>query len=397
MKIVIAAPYPRDLNKVRGGVEAVILYLAEGLRKFKDLNLHVVTLAGGIKKVKTVTSDRLTVHYLPAVSRFSYLNIYLDIWRLKQKIISLSPDVINAHIAGAYVLAALGSKYPTIVTLHGVRYREVETYKNAFIRFYRGWQIAKTERSSVVNARHIIAISPYIIEEFGDLVRADVDYIENPVSNKFFSVTDRSQPFHILFAGIISPRKQVLQLLQAVAIVRQSIPNVRLRLAGDKYDPFDKHGQYFSELHAFIAKEQLAENVSFLGNLSEDELIEEYEKCSLLALPSVQETTPMVIMQAMAAAKAVVATRVGGIPYQVQDGLTGLLVDVGDVAALAEALTNLLKNDTLRVNMGERGKEIAEKRFRTRLVAEKTREVYYRVAGHNKSSVYSPMDVFNEN
>lgn len=386
MKIVIVAPYPGDVNKVRGGVEAVILYLTEGLRKFKDLNLHVVTLAGGIKKEKTASSDRFTVHYLPAVSRLSYLNVYLNIWRLKQKIISLAPDVINAHVAGEYVLAALRSNYPTIVTLHGIRHREVETYKSAFKRFYRGWQISRIERSSVNNAQHIIAISPYIVEEFCDLIQADVDYIENPVSNDFFCVADRTQPNQILFAGIISPRKQVLQLLQAVAIVRQTIPTVRLRLAGDKYDSFDKHGQYFNELQAFIAREQLAKNVCFIGNLPEEELLKEYEECSLLALPSVQETTPMVIMQAMAAGKAVVATRVGGIPYQVQDGLTGSLVDSEDVSALAEALTKLLLNNTLRATMGQKGREIAEQRFKASIVAEKTREVYYRIAANKKSS-----------
>jgi glycosyltransferase involved in cell wall biosynthesis len=162
--------------------------------------------------------------------------------------------------------------------------------------------------------------------------------------------------------------------------VRRSVPTAQLRLAGDKKNPI-YGGRYFAELQELVAREQLGGNVRFLGSLSEGELLKEYMECSLLVLPSVQETTPMVIMQAMAAGKAVVATRVGGIPYLVEEGQTGLLVDSGDVPALAEAIIRLLRKDTLRVAMGQKGREVAEQRFRARAVAEKTREVFYRVAG----------------
>ena len=91
----------------------------------------------------------------------------------------------------------------------------------------------------------------------------------------------------------------------------------------------------------------------------------------------------MVIMQAMAAGKAAVSTRVGGIPYLAQDGQTGLLVDSGDVPALAEALVRLLKDDALRADMGRKAKQVAERRFRARVVAERTREVLYRIVGRS--------------
>lgn len=380
MKVVIVGPYPRNVEKIRGGVEAVILYLTEGLQHFTDLDLHVVTLQNGIQQETTFSSDRLTVHYLPSASRLSYLTFYLNRWRLKRKMTSIAPDVINAHVAGEYVEAAFQTHCPTVVTLHGIRHREVKTFRSAFSRLYKGWHIARTERFCVKNARHIIAISPYILAEFGDLISADAHHIENPIADRFFALEGRSQPDRILFAGVIIPRKQVLELLQAMVEVRRSVPTAQLRLAGDKKNPIDG-GRYFAELQELIAREQLGEKVRFLGSLSEGELLKEYMECSLLVLPSVQETAPMVIMQAMAAGKAVVATRVGGVPYLVQDGRTGLLVDSGDIPALAEALIRLLKNDTLRAEMGQRAKEVAEQRFRARAVAEKTREVYYRAAG----------------
>ena len=380
MKVVIVGPYPEDVNQVRGGVEGVLLYLTEGLQHFEDLDLHVVTLREGIQRAKAASWGDLTAHYLPRASHLSYLAFYVNRWRLKKKITSIAPDVIDAHEAGEYAAAALQTGCPTVVTLHGIRHREMKI-KSGFSRLYRGWQIAWMERFCVRNARHIISISPYIREEFGGLIGGAVYGVENPIARKFFDLEDRAQPGQILFAGLLCPRKQVMELLQAIATVRRSIPTVQLRLAGDKSGG-DKGG-YFAALQEFIAREGLGENVRFLGSLPEDELLKEYAACSLLALPSVQETAPMVIMQAMAAGKAVVSTRVGGIPYLVEDSQTGLLVDRGDVPALAEALIKLLKNDALRVEMGKRAREIAGQRFRAGVVAEKTREILYRISGRS--------------
>ena len=72
--------------------------------------------------------------------------------------------------------------------------------------------------------------------------------------------------------------------------------------------------------------------------LDEKAIMREFSDCSVLALPSVQETAPMVIAQAMAAAKPVVATFVGGIAEMVRDGETGILVRKGDTNSLSDSL-----------------------------------------------------------
>lgn len=377
MKVAIVAPYPLDVARIRGGVEAVVVYLVESLQQFDDLDLHVVTLKRGIERERTVSSGRLTVHYLPEAAHLSYLTFYLNRRRLRKRIVSIAPDVVNAHVAGQYAAAAFQTPYRTVVTLHGIIHREIGL-KSATTRI-KGWTAVMRERACVRRARDIISISPYVLEEFGDLIKAKVYPIENPISDKFFNLEDRSQPGRVLFAGIINRRKQVVQMLEAIAIARRSVPSVQLFLAGGKSSV--DGGRYFAQVQEVIARERLGENVHFLGSLSEDELLKEYMACSLLALPSLQETTPMVIMQAMAAGKAVVATRVGGVPYQVKDGQTGLLVESGDVPALAEAIVRLLRDDDLRIAMGQKGREVAEQRFRAGVVAEKTRQVYYRVAG----------------
>ena len=105
-------------------------------------------------------------------------------------------------------------------------------------------------------------------------------------------------------------------------------------------------------------------------------MAEEYARSAIVALPSKQETAPVAVAEAMATGRPVVATRVCGVPYMVEDGGSGILVEHGDVAALAGALSRLLRDRELRVQMGQRGREIAESRFRAAHIACQTHEVY---------------------
>ena len=87
----------------------------------------------------------------------------------------------------------------------------------------------------------------------------------------------------------------------------------------------------------------------------------------------------MVVEQAMAAGKPVVATRVGGIPFLVEDRKSGILVEYGDISGLAEAITSVLRNPEVAREMGRRGQEIATTRFELSAIVDKTKKVYQEV------------------
>ena len=116
--------------------------------------------------------------------------------------------------------------------------------------------------------------------------------------------------------------------------------------------------------------------VTMLGPLRTEDLLEEYRRASVFVLASEQETSPMVIAEAMAASVPVVATRVGGIPHLVDDGRTGLLVAPGDVASLAGAIRGLLADEPRRAEFARRSHLRAQERFRLADVAARVREVY---------------------
>src|SRR5262249_8887118 len=156
----------------------------------------------------------------------------------------------------------------------------------------------------------------------------------------FFSADDETEPGRLLYSGWVIRLKRLLDLLQALDKVRNRFPNTTLRVAGGTPD-----AEYLRLVKEWITTHDLERNVALLGPRSQAELVEEYKKCALLVLPSGQENSPMVIGEAMAVGKPVVATRVGGVPYLIDDGQTGFVVDVGDVDTLADRILTILSDD----------------------------------------------------
>jgi len=382
MRVVMMGDYPRDPEHIGGGVEAVIVYLLKGLRQFDDLDLHVITLRSGITERTVAFHNGITAHYIPTNYRLDALTLNFYHKRLlRQELAALQPDLVHAHIAGIYPLAAFGLDFPCVLTLHGIRRREMALWRGWRNQLYRRWITTYQEWASVCAAKHIIAISPYYIrKEFGRIIQGKIYDIENPIHDHFFALERCEQPNRVLYAGHISVRKGILQLLQAVNLVRRWIPDLQVHLAG-RMDSDQE--AYIQKLRTYVHDHALEHCVHFLGPLDEASLLEEYARCALLVLPSRQETAPMVIQQAMAARVPVVATRVGGVDYLVDHGRTGFVVEFGDIRGLAEAMARLLADTKLRARMGAAGRDEAERRFRATVVARQTREVYDQILGRS--------------
>ena len=101
-----------------------------------------------------------------------------------------------------------------------------------------------------------------------------------------------------------------------------------------------------------------------------------FAEAHIVVLPSYFEGTPTVLLEAAASARPVVATDIHGIRDVVTDGETGLLVPVGDVAALQEAMAKLIADASLRRKMGRKAREVAEQRFGQDKINARTIEVY---------------------
>jgi glycosyltransferase involved in cell wall biosynthesis len=152
----------------------------------------------------------------------------------------------------------------------------------------------------------------------------------------------------LLFVGRMAAIKGLPMLLEAVAALRPRHPDLRLVLAGDGPDR--------ASLAADAAAYGLGDSVTFTGYLSQDAVAAQLAAADIFVLPSFAEGVPVVLMEAMASRKPVLATRVAGVAELVEDGVAGYLVPPGDPASLADGLERLIADPALRARMGAAGR-----------------------------------------
>jgi glycosyltransferase involved in cell wall biosynthesis len=191
---------------------------------------------------------------------------------------------------------------------------------------------------------------------------------------------NKTGPKMILFLGRVRPEKGVHLLLQAANLmVRARGPSgVNFIIAG----PFgDFHSSrmasdYLSQLRSTIEQFSLQGVVKITGRLSAAQALEVLSQCDVFVLPSLTEAMPTSVLEAMCHGKPVVASRVGGIPEQVEDGRSGFLVEPGDARQLSERINFLLENPEVAEAMGSHGRRLARLRFSWDVIVEKILDVY---------------------
>ncbi len=175
----------------------------------------------------------------------------------------------------------------------------------------------------------------------------------------------------ILYLGALTYDKGVAHLIEAVRALREEETEVRLVLAGDSTEQFRR---YYRRLEPGTR-----EFVEVPGVVTEERKQELLAGCTALALPSRVDSFGIVMLEAWAAGKPVIAARAGGIPAVVDDGKNGLLVPFGDVAALRHAIRRLVERPDLAAALGAAGYEKLEAQYRWDKVYPQLLEVYDRV------------------
>jgi glycosyltransferase involved in cell wall biosynthesis len=169
--------------------------------------------------------------------------------------------------------------------------------------------------------------------------------------------------------GRLSPEKAQDLFLEAAARVVAERPGTRFLLVGD--------GPTRSELTAQAASLGIADAVVFCGNRSDIERI--YAAVDLVVIPSHLEGLPVVLLESMAAGTPVVATRVGAIPTVTEEGAAAALVDPGDPAGLAAAMTRVLTDAALRGRLITAASRRVRESYSSGAMARRYEEVYQRL------------------
>jgi len=383
LRIGLLAEYPWSEEEMnRGGVIQANYQLVEALSRTDEIDLRV--LAPTTRTATTV--ERRIGHgriiYYPQPRHDFRFGFYPTLLKLRRMIRDMGIDLVHAQAHPHLIVPAQRAGLPSVVTIHGILRNELPVNKASVswrhrlaVRTY-----ARVEARYLARLRNVIAITPEIEQIVREVSpRARVFRVDNPIGQHFFELSDNSARPVILFVGWVVHRKGVHVLLEALAGLETTVPGIQIRIAGAS----DRDPTYVRDLETRFRRSIESGKVVFLGPISQERLYDEMSRCRLFCLPSLAESAPLVISQAMAAGKPIVASRVGGIPHMIADGVTGLLCKPNDSADLVRCLSELLGQPEKLREMGRLGRAVAERRHSFASVSSRTIEVYRVIAGAN--------------
>lgn len=263
----------------------------------------------------------------------------------------------------------LPHRWPFVASIKGVLAEEL-TFERGGVRASL-WFQSRLERLNVQRAPRVLTTSQYargrIARHYG--VRAEkIAVVPELIDLEHWrdALAAAGPPAvwspTILTVCHLYPRKRVEVLLQALPRVLAAVPDARLHVVGV--------GPEAPRLEALRTSLGLEAAVTFLGQIPFAQLVREYRDCALFCLPSQQEGFGIVFLEAMAAARAVVACRAAAVPEVVPDGLAGRLVPPRDPAALAATLVDLLRDRDQAAALGQHGAAHVERYAAPRVAAE---------------------------
>lgn len=177
----------------------------------------------------------------------------------------------------------------------------------------------------------------------------------------------KREPEVVLYCGRIAPEKGWRQFLQAAAILAAD-PCISFIVAGD--------GNERRALRSMVRELGLDDRVALAGFVHHDRVAGLIARASVVVIPSIHEELGGTVLEAMALERPVVASRVGGIPEVVGDGITGMLVEPGDAEAIARSVRALLDDPELATRIATAGGAAVRERFDMLTLAHRMEEIY---------------------
>lgn len=258
-------------------------------------------------------------------------------------------DVVHIHVASdasfyrksVFVLQSRLRGLPVVMHVHGADfdtfYQQAGELKQAYIRRI----FALCSKVLVLSDYWKVFFQQHIIQD-------TVEVLHNGVYPQGFApcFTMPANLNRFLFLGRLGPRKGVYDLLAAVEqlVINQGFTNLEFYLAGD--------GE-MQEVQQIIEAKGLTAQVKVLGWIGDEEKRHWLKQVATMVLPSYNEGLPLSILEAMAAGKIIISSRVGGIPDLVTEGINGFLITPGDVDALSQHLAYVATHPDEMVQMAD--------------------------------------------
>jgi glycosyltransferase involved in cell wall biosynthesis len=325
---------------------------------------------------------------LPALGReISAADDLVSLARMVQLMRRLRPDVVHTHMAKAGTVGRLAARMCGVPLI-------VHTYHGHVFHSY--FSPAKTrvfvmiERTLGLMTDRIVVLGEGQREEIASLGVAPLDKLE-PIRlglelGQFLDAErargglrrelalDDQTPLIGIVARLV-PIKAHELFFEAAARVRKTLPAARFVIVGD--------GERRAELEAMVDRMGLRQAVIFLG--WRRPMLGVYADLDVVVLTSRNEGSPVALIEAMASARPVISTEVGGVPDVVVDGVTGLTVASGDARAMGEGILRLLRDRDLAERLAVAGRRHVYPRYDSSRLVNDVRNLYVReLAGRGR-------------
>jgi len=355
MKILIVAPY---FYPNIGGVETYIYNRCIGLKEKYKCEIVVITSNQKEKKYSVENIKGMKVYRLPHLFKISNTPINPFWYFTVKKIIILEkPDLINAHAPVPFlsdITSHVTGDIPYILTYHAGSMKKNKFVADMILGFYERFFLnALFSKSKLIITTFPPKIFPQLYKYHKKIIQ-----ISPAVDLKIFKAKKTVAKKTLLYVGRIektSEWKGIKYLLDAVAIVKKDIQDIELILVGS--------GDAINDYKNYAKKQGIDHNTQFVGALKGKTLAKQYNNANIVILPSTSnaESFGTVLIEAMACKKPVIGSRIGGIPYVIDNEKNGLLVEPKNAQQLAHAIKRILKNGKFAEKLGGNGyKKVVE-------------------------------------
>jgi glycosyltransferase involved in cell wall biosynthesis len=312
-----------------------------GISESKDIDVHVISFERGLR------FPGVTYHFIKPLTK-TKLDFFLRVFRVRRIIKKINPDLVHAHYATSYGFwGAWSGFHPFIITGWGADI--FDSPANPLMRLILKYSFSKADAITV--------LSEVTRTELKKLSSKAVKLVPFGVpTDRYTSGLEKKQDEFIRIGSIrtLSEKYGVEYLIRAFSQIHIDFPLARLEIVGD--------GPQRIMLKNLCEELKIHHKVTFHGYVNQHSEPEKYmqllQSFDVFAILSIldSETFGVAAVEAAACSIPVVATRVGGLPEVVEDGITGLLVPPADIEKTADALISLIKSEELRSKMGSNGR-----------------------------------------
>jgi glycosyltransferase involved in cell wall biosynthesis len=363
----------REFPPESGGIGYYVYNLSKGLIK-KGHKVTVIT-RGSRSKVKKEVLEGIDVFKVTFFPLYPF-HMTLHGFFVNSLINSLGPDLSLVHLHSP-LTPTINTSLPIVTTVHTAmkidsRYHEIVDPYSLAEKVQSMYFSPFIESRILRLSDEITAVSPSVaveLTEYG-VDSSKVRVMWNGVDEKIFCPRANNEKLdkYVLYTGVLRARKGLFDLIKCAIIVNKINPTIKFVICGT--------GPLLQKLREEVRRVGLDQKIIFLGRVNRKRLVQLYQNATVHVVPSIYEGLPTVLLEAMSCGLPIVATNIGGNRDLIYSKVNGLLVPPSAPQEMAQMITMLWSDESLRNRLGSNARETILKKYTWDIIVDNFIDLY---------------------